>query len=302
MTERPPQPPRAEPRARAAPRGGLGRGLGSLIPRGQFGLQELEVGAIAPNPRQPRTRLDDAALEELAASIRQHGLLQPVVVTRAEQEGRYLLVAGERRWRAAQRAGLQSVPAIVKEAAPLDRLELALVENIQREDLSPLELAAAYRALIDEHGFTQERVAQRIGKSRVAVANTVRLLQLPAEAHQALAAGQISEGHARALLGAPDRAALLRTLEEVTARGLTVRQTEALVRRAGASRAAAEPETAARPSFAADQEIAYLEERFRQALGTKVQLIRDRRGGRLVIHFYSDDELEGLYETIVGGR
>jgi ParB family chromosome partitioning protein len=302
VTDQAPRPPPAEPRARSAPRGGLGRGLGSLIPRGQFGLQELEVGAIAPNPRQPRTRLDEAALEELAASIRQHGLLQPVVVTRAEQEGRYLLVAGERRWRAAQRAGLQHLPAIVKEAAPLDRLELALVENIQREDLSPLELAAAYRALIDEHGFTQEQVAQRIGKSRVAVANTVRLLQLPSEAHQALASGQISEGHARALLGAPDRAALLRTLEEVTARGLTVRQTEALVRRAGASQAPTEPDAAARPSFAAEQEIAYLEERFRQALGTKVQLVRGRRGGRLVIHFYSDEELEGLYDTIVGRR
>jgi ParB family chromosome partitioning protein len=273
-----------------------------LIPPGQVGLQELELGAIEPNPLQPRSRLDEPALEELAASIRQHGLLQPVVVTRAEQAGRYLLVAGERRWRAAQRAGLQSVPAIVKEAAPLDRLELALVENIQREDLAPLELAAAYRALIDEHGLTQERVAQRIGKSRVAVANTLRLLQLPPEAHQALAGGQISEGHARALLGSPDRAALLRALAEVTARGLSVRQTEALVRRASASQEAAEPEAEARRRFAPDQEIAYLEERFRQALGTRVQLVRARRGGRLVIHFYSDDELEGLYEAIVGGR
>ena len=298
MVDQPAAPP---PPGRPPQRGGLGRGLGALIPRGQAGLQELPIASIAPNPHQPRTGIDEAALEELAESIRQHGLLQPVVVTQGEQDGAYLLVAGERRWRAAQRAGLETIPALVKEAAPLGRLELALVENIQREDLAPLELAAAYRALIDEHGLTQERVAQRIGKSRVAVANTLRLLQLPAPARQALAAGQISEGHARALLGAPTEEGLLATLQVVQARRLTVRETEELVRRtASAGREAPEPAAEPRPGLASDQEIAYLEERFRQALGTRVQLVRTRQGGRLVIHFYSDEELEGLYEAIVG--
>ena len=286
---------------------GLGRGLGALIPRGQGGLQELEVTRIAPNPQQPRQQADEAALKELADSIRQHGVLQPVVVTRAEGGDEYVLIAGERRWRAARLAGLDTIPAIVKEAAGRERLELALVENLQREDLAPLEMAAAYRALIDEHGLTQERVAERVGKSRASVANTLRLLQLPPAAREALAAGRISEGHARALLGAPNEDALLAALEAAVVRGLTVRQTEELVRRAAESEGAGERESGRAGEALSDTrhstpdpDVAYLEERFRQALGTKVQLVRAARGGRLIIHFYSDDELEGLIETICG--
>ena len=305
-----PKPPASGYPASRPPSRGLGRGLGALIPRGEAGLQEMELDRIAPNPQQPRLRIDEASLAELAESIRQHGLLQPVVVARVEGQAEgFFLVAGERRWRAARLAGLTTVPAVIKDAAPRQRLELALVENIQREDLLPLELATAYRALIDEHGLTQEEVAQRIGKSRVAVTNTLRLLQLPRSAREALAEGRISEGHARALLSAPDERTLLSGLREVVARGLTVRQSEELVRRLGergyppggsaeqqGSRAA---ERVAPPPDAV--ELGYLEERFRQALGTRVQIVRARRGGRLVIHFYSDEELEGLYEAIVGG-
>jgi ParB family chromosome partitioning protein len=285
--------------------------------------------------------IDDAALETLAQSIREHGLLQPIVVSQASADDEtYLLIAGERRWRAAQRAGLRTISAVVKQAAPRARLELALVENVQREDLTPLELAAAYRALIDDHGLTQEQVAQRVGKSRVTVANTVRLLGLPPAARAALADGRISEGHGRALLGVPNEAALLATLTRVLDDRLTARQTEELVRRTtdGGRRTAGEGDPtptlpgaergrvgppqgpvspATLPAERNDSplrageglgvgspppppDIAYLEERFRQRLGTKVQLLRGRQGGRLVIHFFSDEELQGLYQLLCG--
>ena len=300
MTEHDADSPTAPPQPR---RRGLGRGLGALIPRSSGGLLELELQRIRPNPEQPRLAIDDTALEALAESIRQHGVLQPIVVSLADHgDDVYLLIAGERRWRAAQRAGLRTIPALVKEAAPRARLELALVENVQREDLTPLELAAAYRALIEDHDLTQEQVAQRVGKSRVTVTNTIRLLELPAAARAALADGRISEGHGRALLGAPSEAALQTTLTTVLAERLTVRQTEELVRRktgGKTDRAKQEgrPAPAATPPSA---DTAYLEERFRQRLGTKVQLLRGRRGGRLVVHFFSDEELQGIYQLLGG--
>ena len=238
-----------------------------------------------------------ASLAELVQSIREHGILQPLIVTHADNDS-YVLVAGERRWRAAKGAGLLTVPVVVKETTPRQRLELALVENIQREDLSPLETAQAYRQLIDEHELTQEAVAERVGKSRAAVANALRLLQLPPAARDALARGAISEGHGRALLScaSPEIGAIL--LEAIVERGLSVRQAEELARRLNA---AGPGVTTERPS-ARDlpPDAAAIEDRFRQALGTKVQLYKSRRGGRLVIHFYSDDELTGLYEAICG--
>ncbi len=300
MTEHDADSPTAPPQPR---RRGLGRGLGALIPRSSGGLLELELQRIRPNPEQPRLAIDDTALEALAESIRQHGVLQPIVVSQADlDDGIYLLIAGERRWRAAQRAGLRTIPALVKEAAPRARLELALVENVQREDLTPLELAAAYQALIEDHDLTREQVAQRVGKSRVTVTNTIRLLGLPAAARAALADGRISEGHGRALLGASSEAALQTALTAVLAGGLTVRQTEDLVRRrAGGEADRDKPDgrlpRAATPPFA---DTAYLEERFRQRLGTKVQLLRGRRGGRLVVHFFSDEELQGIYQLLGG--
>jgi ParB family chromosome partitioning protein len=277
---------------------GLGRGLGALIPRatagGDAGLQDVPVDRVLPNPRQPRTRLDPTELEELAQSIREHGLLQPVVVSR-RADGTYQLIAGERRWRAAQLAGLPTVPAVVKEATPQASLEMALVENIQRRDLNPLEEASAYKHLLEEHGLTQEALAHRVGKSRVAVTNTLRLLQLPGPVQHALAEGAITEGHARAMLAAETEAARLALLDRVVAEGLSVRQTEALARQPPPE----EDEPAPRSPLPPDPDVAHLEDAFRQALGTKVQLIRGRRGGRLVIHFFSDDELQGLFEAIV---
>src|SRR5207302_1563846 len=208
---------------------GLGRGLGALIPRASAGLREIPVDAIRPNPWQPRTHFDENELGELAQSIREHGVLQPVLVSQ-QADGSFQLITGERRWRAVQLAGLPTVPAMVKEATPQASLEMALVENIQRRDLNPLEEAHAFRQLIEEHGLTQEQLAQRIGKSRVAVTNTLRLLHLPDAVRQTLADGAISEGHARAILTADGEARRIRLLERVLADHLSVRDTDAQAR------------------------------------------------------------------------
>jgi ParB family chromosome partitioning protein len=275
--------------SRASERG-LGRGLGALIPRPTLGLRELPVGAIRPNPLQPRTHFDEQELEELAQSIRQHGVLQPVLVSQ-QPDGTFQLITGERRWRAVQLTGMSTLPALVKEATPRASLEMALVENIQRRDLNPLEEAYAYRQLLDDHGLTQEQLGQRIGRSRVAISNTLRLLHLPEPVREALANGSISEGHARAILMADGQAQQLRLLERLLEEQVSVRDTQALAREMNAGRARV-------PSVAGDPDVERLEEAFRQALGTRVRLHRGRRGGRLVIHFYSDEELQGLYEAL----
>jgi ParB family chromosome partitioning protein len=275
---------------------GLGRGLGALIPRaGSVGLREVPVDAIKPNPWQPRTQFDQEELEGLAQSIREHGVLQPVLVSQ-QADGSFQLITGERRWRAVKLAGFATVPAMVKEATPQASLELALVENIQRRDLNPLEEAHAFRALLDEHGLTQEQLGQRIGKSRVSITNTLRLLQLSSEVREALANGAITEGHARAILMANDESSRLRVLERVLAEHLSVRDTEALARALNTPRSRSEAETRV------DPDVSRLEDAFRQALGTRVRLLKGRRGGRLVITFFSDDELQGLYEAIVRNR
>jgi ParB family chromosome partitioning protein len=280
----------------------LGRGLGALIPPADIdaesgatgsGVIEIPVSAVSPNPHQPRQAMDADALAELAASIRAHGVIQPLVVTRAGDS--YRLIAGERRWRAAQLADLRTVPAIVKEATPREMLELALVENIQRADLNPLEEANAYRQLMDEFGLTQEMVAQQVGKSRTAVANTVRLLRLPDEVKQALAAGQISEGHARALLALPTPEVQRRALTTIQKHDLTVRQTETLVRRLTTEAA----ESAGLEPHELTPQDRHVVDRFQGRLGTRVELLRGKRGGRLVIYFYSEEELQAIYEAMV---
>lgn len=279
-------------------RRGLGKGLEALIPvteEPMAGLTEVPVTTITPNPMQPRTALDAEAMEELAASIKEHGLIQPLIVTQQGPE-RYQLIAGERRWQASRMAGLATVPVIIKEASPQQVLEIALVENIQRADLNPLEEAAAYRQLVEEFGLTQEQVAERVGKSRVAVTNTMRLLRLPAEIRQALADGTIREGHARALLALPTPEAQVVALKTVTSKALSVRQTEELVRRYLAEPPVEKPKEPVSPETKA------LEEEFRETLGTKVNLYRNRKGaGRVVIHFYSEEELQTIYDVIVGG-
>ena len=272
---------------------GLGRGLGALIPRPTAGVREIAVDAIRPNPWQPRTHFDEHELEEMADSIRAHGLLQPVLVSQ-QRDGTFQLITGERRWRAVQLAGMPTLPAMVKEATPQASLEMALVENIQRRDLNPLEEAHAYRQLLDEHGLTQEQLGQRIGKSRVSVTNTLRLLHLPEPIREALANGSITEGHARAMLMANGEPQRLRLLERVLADHLSVRETETLAREMNAARQRA-------PALARDADVERLEDEFRQALGTRVRLVKGRRGGRLVIHFFSEDELAGLYQAIVKG-
>jgi len=257
-------------------RRGLGKGLEALIPIAP-GVTEVEVDSIVPNPRQPRRALDPEALQELAASIREQGLVQPLVVT--EIEGGYQLLVGERRWRAARLAGLEMVQVVVREATPEQMLELALVENLQREDLNPLEAAAAYHQLVEEFGMTQQQVADKVGKNRVTVANTLRLLKLPDRVKETLLAEVINEGHARAMLRLRDEGEQMRVLEAIIKRGLSVRQTEELVRRL-----VEQPE--AKPKAPEKSpELRALEDRFRQALGTKVSLNRSKRGGKLVILF-----------------
>jgi ParB family chromosome partitioning protein len=268
------------------------------------GVLEVSVTDIIPNPRQPRTMMDPDALAELAASIREHGLIQPLIVTRARPTDRapYQLIAGERRWRAAQMAGLAAVPVLVKEATPQQSLELALVENIQRADLNPLEEAEAFQTLITDFSLSQQEVAERVGKSRVAVANVVRLLRLPDRVKALLAQGALTEGHARALLALDEGGQIIRAAEQVVARGLSVRETEELVRRLAA---AAQVIPAQEKPVDDDDPDAlhtrHLEAAFRSALGTKVTLSRGRRGGKLVIAFFSDEELAAIYDKIVGG-
>jgi len=272
-------------------RRGLGKGLEALIPSTP-GVNEVAIDSIVPNPRQPRQTLDPEALQELATSIREQGLVQPLVVTEAE-EG-YQLLVGERRWRAARLAGLDVVPVVVRDVTPQQMLELALVENLQREDLNPLETASAYQQLVDEFGLTQQQVADKVGKNRVTVTNTLRLLKLPTQVKEALLQGEITEGHARAMLRLPSQKDQLDMLEAVLKGALSVRQTEQLVRRL-AEEPKHKPKLAKKPP-----ELTALEDDFRQALGTKVNLSRGSKGGRLVIYFYSEEELQAIHDLIVG--
>jgi ParB family chromosome partitioning protein len=278
---------------------GLGKGLESLIPaveegevEARAGMLEVPLAAISPNPHQPRSTIREQDLLELAASIEEHGIIQPLMVT--ESAGGYQLIAGERRWRAARVAGLSSVPVLIKDVAPSKVLELALVENLQRSDLNPLEEATAFQQLADEFGLTQEQIAQRVGKSRTAIANTLRLLKAARLVQEALLEESISEGHARALLGLERPEAQEAALKTVLKRGLNVRQTEHLVRRLIGHQEEKEQEAPPSP------QVQELETRFREALSTKVQLRRSGKGGRLVIYFYSEEELTAIYDHIVG--
>lgn len=283
---------------------GLGRGLASLIPTTASPTEapiEIPLDRVRANPYQPRRRSDDAEIAQLAASIREHGVLQPVLVT--ETLDGFELVAGERRVRAARLAGLTHIPAVVRQLADRHRLELALVENLQREDLNPIEEAHGYRRLIDEFGLSQEEIAARVAKARSTVANTLRLLEQPVEVQEAVADGRLSAGHARAIAGLPPETQL-RLVELVVAKGLNVRQTEELARRLRSEeeRPPTDGAASAYPSEAAvDLELARVQDDLQRALGTKVRIARGRRGGRIVIDYYSDEELGRLYERLTGG-
>jgi ParB family transcriptional regulator, chromosome partitioning protein len=277
---------------------GLGRGLEALIPGGERpsmgGVITLRVDQIDRNPRQPRTRIDSQELSELADSIREHGILQPLIVSEAQQPGQYLLIAGERRLLAARQAGLERVPVLIREASDQERLELALIENVQRADLSPLEAAEAYRQLADDFGLSHEEIARRVSKSRVAVTNTLRLLNLPEKVLQALMDGLITEGHARALLALATSQGQVAALQTVLAQELNVRQTEALVRRLSGER----PPAMVKPAPPA--EIGALQNKLESWLGTPVSLKNHRKGGTITIRYYSEEELNALVERMLG--
>lgn len=277
---------------------GLGRGLEALIP-GQESLQtsapsEIPINLIVPNPHQPRTTIDSEELAGLVESIREHGVIQPVILTQDEASGKYILIAGERRWLAARQAGLISIPAIVRDVEDdRERLELALIENIQRTDLNPLEAAEAYRQL-EDFGLSHEEISARIGKSRVSVTNTLRLLKLPLDVQRAVRDGQISEGHARALLGLQSNQAQSALLQTILAKDLTVRQTEELVRRLTGSKPSPKAKAALLP------EIQAIEDRLREHLRTKVHLNPQRKGGKVVIYYYSKEEFDSLIDILLG--
>ncbi|MBW3613056.1 MAG: ParB/RepB/Spo0J family partition protein [Chloroflexi bacterium] len=293
-------PARSSPVASTPARGrefGLGRGLDALIPATQEerGVLQLPLDRVEPNPNQPRLAFEEGQLGELAASIAVHGVLQPVVV-RALADGRWQLIAGERRLRAARMAGLDTIPAVLRdEDEGGASLELALIENIQREDLNAIETAMAYRELIESFGLTHDAVARQVGRSRVAVSNALRLLDLAPDTQAAIVDGRISEGHGRALAAITVHELQRAILAVVLERGLSVRQTEELVRR----------KRAEQPGPRGPQPIGHdlqdLEAQLRGMLATKVGIVRTRRGGRLVIDFYSDEELDRLYSIITRG-
>ena len=276
---------------------GLGRGLAALIPQRPAGqaTTEIAVDRIAPNPFQPRRRFDDTELASLTASIAEHGVLQPILVT--ETIDGYQLVAGERRLRAARAVGLERIPAVVRQLGEVAQLEVALIENLQREDLDPIEAANGFRRLIDEFGMTQEQVADRVGRARSTVANTLRLLDLGPAVQQAVIERRLTEGHARAL-GGLSVEHQEHVVSTVIDQDLSVRQTEELVRRLREPRPAT---AAAEAAPERDADLDRVEEDLRRALGTKVSLARTRRGGRIVIEYYSDEELGRLYDRLTGG-
>jgi ParB family chromosome partitioning protein len=273
---------------------GLGRGLAALIPSGGGGgVDEVDITSIVPNPHQPRSTIHEDTLVDLVESIRAHGVLQPLVVSTGSSDNSYVLIAGERRLRAARLAGLEKVPVVVKDAASSEMLEIALVENIQRQDLNALEEAQAYRRLADEFSMTQEAIAQRVGRSRTTVSNSMRLLSLSQEIKDSLGAGTITEGHARALLGIEDPEARRRAWRHVIDLSLSVRETEELVRKQNAPTDLAAVTT--RRVSSVDANSAALAEKVRSTIGTKVDLRRNSKGrGRLILHFYSDEELESI--------
>ena len=283
----------------------LGKGLSALIPDlpepARTGAMEVDIDRLSPNQHQPRVRMDDARLEELTRSIEANGIIQPILVRRDGQA--YRIIAGERRWRAAQRAGLQKVPVLVRDVSEGDKqvLELALVENLQRENLNPVDEAVAYQRLADEFSLTQDQIAAAVGKDRSSVANFMRLLKLPEEVRGDLAAGALSTGHARALLALPDATSQRHGAREVISRGLSVRETEALVKKLVSQRES-QTSPAQKTEPAKDVHTRAAEDRLRFALGTKVRIVRRRHGGKIEIEFGSETELNRIYEHITTQR
>jgi ParB family transcriptional regulator, chromosome partitioning protein len=290
------------------PNRGLGRGLDALLSAsappqrtpsspsyGDGNVFQCALEKIVPQKHQPRQHFDGEALEELAQSIREHGLIEPLVVRRREGSDEFEIIAGERRWRAAQRAGLRDVTVVVRDVSTKEAFELALIENVQREDLDPIEFAEALDRLVDEHGYTQETLAQRLGKDRSTITNALRLLKLPEAVRAKVIAGELSEGHARALLGAPDDATLANLAERVLRARLNVRQTEALVR--SAKKPGKKADAPARGDKSPS--VRDLELRLERKLGTRCE-VRDKEGkGELIVKYSSFDELDRILEILL---
>lgn len=271
---------------------GLGKGLGALIPeiaREEENIQEISIKEIRVNQNQPRKHFDEKKIEELAESIKQHGVLQPVIL-RKKTAG-YELVAGERRWRAAQKAGIEKIPAIVKELSDLDVMEIALIENLQREDLSPLEEAEAYKKLIEEFGMTQEELSKRVGKSRSQIANTVRLLNLDDEIKEMIIEEKLTAGHARALLAIEDKKERLKMAEKISKENMSVRQIEEAVKKKTDKKEKKREEI--------NPAIIDVSEKLQTTLGTRVKIKGTEKRGKIEIEYYSADELERILETII---
>jgi ParB family chromosome partitioning protein len=285
----------------------LGKGLSSLIPEtppaaarqrppareASEGLQLVEIAEIRANKEQPRESIAQQGLQELASSIEKRGVLQPVIL-RQGAEGGFDLIAGERRWRAAKIAGLEKIPAVIKDVSDDAVLEIALIENIQREELNPVEEANAYQMLVDKLGLTQQELAARVGKPRATVANALRLLHLPSAVQQMIKEGSISSGHAKALAALADAKAQTDLASRIAREGLSVRETEELVARSGARKKRAPAKSVVR-----DPNVVAAEEELQRALGTKVRIVQGKKGGRLELHFFSDEELDRVYQLVL---
>ena len=287
-----------------AQRKGLGKGLDALIPGGDFsstsfseGVNYIPIDRISPNPYQPRAEIKNEELDELCASIKEHGILQPLIVIADDNStGDFVLVAGERRLRAAKLAGLESVPVLIREnLTNQQQLELALIENLQREDLSAIEAAEAYQQLAEEFGLSHEDIAVRVGKSRTAVTNTIRLLKLPKDVIQAIVDNKISEGHGRALLGLDNAAAQSAAMKSIVNNNLNVRQTEELIRKLTERKSPSPAQKKLIPL-----EVKEAERQLRNQFGTKVNIKYSRQGGSITFFYYSEEELENLINQILG--
>jgi ParB family transcriptional regulator, chromosome partitioning protein len=273
-------------------RKGLGKGLGALIVSADTdepGIKELKINEIEPNLNQPRKHFNDEKLAQLAESIKQHGIVQPLIVKK--EDNTYKIVAGERRWRAARLAGLNNVPVIIKDLTSKQVMEIALIENLQREDLNPIEEAEAYEKLISEYGMTQEEISRTVGRSRPAIANSIRLLTLGEKLKNFVIGGDISSGHARALLSIEDKEMQLKAVDEIIKRGLNVRETESLVKRLLTKKDKKKIKKQ-------DEEYQAIEEKFREVFGTKVRILNNSKSGKILIEYYSLEELERIVELV----
>lgn len=271
---------------------GLGKGLGALIASAETedtGVKEIRINEIEPNSGQPRKHFNDEKLAQLAESIKQHGVVQPLIVQR--DGNTYKIVAGERRWRASRIAGLQTVPVIIKDLSSKQVMEIALIENLQREDLNPIEEAEAYEKLMDEFGMTQEEISVTVGRSRPAIANSVRLLTLQDKIKSMIIGGEISSGHARALLSIEEKPLQLKVVEEIIKKGLNVRETELLVKRLTTQKSN-------KKKNVPDVEYMAIEERFREIFGTKVKILNNKKNGKILIEYYSTDELDRIINMV----